>query len=1279
MSKSFFVIIIIVVFFVGPGFAKQPKSETIEFGPDGKVTFSTGAAGKKSDLLVKTSSVEDGIEVEVSLSRAIRSKLVAQNGKTYDRLSITGCGLTAEQVGLPAMPFKGFFLEIPYGVDISVEVLEEKLVSVGFGYKIYPLQPDEPDSGTEPIAFEQNQAAYSTDAFYPAKPIVINPPGFIRGRRIVFVQVFPFQYNPADGELRTFKKLRFKLKFEGTKEELRGRRRKRRLRTHQSEKLAESLILNYEALSIKNEESSTEELLLSESQGADYLIIVADNLYEEIQPLADWKHKKGYRTYVAKLSEVGSTKDDVKSYIQDAYDNWNPAPSFVLLVGDVNAASNNVPSDYFSYPAKSCVSDHPYSCVDGSDFYPDLTLGRLPANTESQCTTLVNKILEYDRWPQAGQWYDDFLAAAYFQDNGDDSHEIDDDGWADRFFMESAMTIYNFIVNTLGWEGYTALCTTYWPLTHATNNYHFDDDSFVPQRGIINLQHWGASPYPDPIPTWVVELWTSESQATSNISAAINAGVGLVYHRDHGGQTVWSNPYYNISYINALTNGRKTPVVLSINCDTGSFFRTAGDCFCEAFIKRSSGGAVGAVGATRMSYSGYNDLMVYGIFTSFWSSFDTTHTDTTYSYSLRPAEALNYGKYYMMTYLGTGSTTQTEFHMFHWFGDPEMNLYTTDPCTMNPTYLDMIAFGPHTFVVETGIPGALVCLSKPDEIYASGYADGTGHFEAEIEPLSAFEPMDITITAQNYYPHEDQVPVSTTPGDLYPDGNIDNNDLKVISAHWLENNQIPRSIGNILGWWQFDDGDGNTAADSSGYDNTGTLISGWSGGEIIVPNWVDGALEFSDGNDYVQTADDANKLQLIGSYTLSVWLKADAVQSDWAGILAKCAAGIGKTPNHWSLLFGGPGVPDTTGKLVVWNGTLIASLWDTQIELSDIAGQWHHICVVRSLNTMASYLDGKIVTYSTSEADPNGGYGHLNIGAERTARSCYKGLIGDVSIYDYQLTSDEVRELSLEHPVGQLVGWWNFDDGTADDSSGNDYHGTFMYDATTVIDGNIAAFDANNKALLLDGTDDYVNLGGGGSGGTWADMNDAMSIACWIKLPDGYTNDYQPAVAKSDSWQWYRNYNGNGIRFYTTNTTDTYINYEPQDDSPYIYPDDGQWHHTAATFDTEAGMRHIYIDGYHVMVEAVSGTIAKSTYDLAIGARLAYSNRWKGLIDDVRLYDYVLNHNAVKWLYEGSPASEPLDYLCFERPIGDVNGDCKVDLLDYAILALHWMESEGGS
>ncbi len=1254
----------IILFITAAGFAKQPEVETIELGLDGKVTFSTGAVGKKGDLLVKTSSADDGIEVEVSLSRAIISKLVAEDGKIYDRLSITGCGLTAEQVGLPEMPFKGFFLEIPYGVDISVEVREEELVTIGFGYNIYPLQPALPDSGSEHIDFTINETAYSTNAFYPAEPIVINPPGFIRGRRVVFVQVFPFQYNPADREVRTFKKLMFKLKFEGTKEELRGIIRKRRLRTHQFEKLAESLILNYEAQNLKEDESSTEKLLLPESQGADYLIVAADNFYEEIQPLADWKYKKGYITYVAKFSEVGSTAADVKSYIQNAYDNWSPAPSFVLLVGD----SEDVPPDYY-YGEKECVSDYPYSCVDGSDYYPDLMLGRLPVHTESECSVVVNKILEYDRWPESNQWYDDFLAAAYFQDNGNDSGEIDDDGYADRWFMETAMTIYNFMVNTLGWDGHTALCTSHWPLTYSTDNYHFDDGSYA-HRGTINQQSWGCTGnYPDPVPTWVVELWTSHSQATSDISAAINAGVNIVLHRDHGGETSWGDPSYNVSNINALTNGRKTPVVLSINCNTGSFYRTGGDCFCEAFLKKANGGAVGITGATRVSYSGYNDLLAHGFFTCLWPSYDTTHTDATYPHSRRPAEALNYAKYYMLTYKGDNGTTEAEFHMFHWFGDPEMPLYTSDPCTMYPAYQDMIAFGHQSFVVETGVPGALVCLSKPDEFYISGYADGTGHFDAEIEALFAFEPMDITITAQNYHPHEDQVPVSTTEGDLYPDGNIDNNDLKVISAHWLEDNRHYREDGDLSGWWEFDEGDGNTAADSSGYGNTGTLYN--------EPNWQEGILEFDGVDDYVQTAYNANKLQLTGNYTWAVWLKADSTQADWATIFNKYdpnTAGPGN--NHWSLQFGVDHIIDTSGKIVVWNGAGFMDFWDTQIELSEIAGGWHHIAVVRSQNIMTSYLDGDQVNWGTYTTNPISGEGHLNIGADRRLLNFYKGLIGDVSIYDYQLTSDEVRELSLEHPVGQLVGWWNFDDGTADDSSGNNRHGTLVqsgggtsvnivYDADR--DSNV--LDVNNPAGHT--INSVVDCGGAGD---WADIRTQISVAAWLKV-DTFHVANQYLLTKGNTYQLTRSSSTDTMRTYMDGLSDTAL-------SSSATVNDGSWHYVVVTYDSDLSERIIYIDGVNCGSDTPSGLLNVHTESFVIGGRLdsSFDDRgWDGRVDDVRLYDYVLSRSAVRWLYEGSPASEPVGYLCFERPIGDINGDCKVDLLDYAILALYWMESEGGS
>src|SRR6266498_470903 len=54
----------------------------------------------------------------------------------------------------------------------------------------------------------------------------------------------------------------------------------------------------------------------------------------------------------------------------------------------------------------------------------------------------------------------------------------------------------------------------------------------------------------------------------------------------------------------------------------------------------------------------------------------------------------------------------------------------------------------------------------------------------------------------------------------------------------------------LVGYWSFDDGTGTIAGDSSGNDNTATLINGpiWTSGEI------GGALSFDGVDDYVSFA-----------------------------------------------------------------------------------------------------------------------------------------------------------------------------------------------------------------------------------------------------------------------------------------------------------------------------------------------------------------------------------------------------------------------------------------
>ncbi len=228
-----------------------------------------------------------------------------------------------------------------------------------------------------------------------------------------------------------------------------------------------------------------------------------------------------------------------------------------------------------------------------------------------------------------------------------------------------------------------------------------------------------------------------------------------------------------------------------------------------------------------------------------------------------------------------------------------------------------------------------------------------------------------------------------------------------------------------------------------------------------------------------------------------------------------------------------------------------------------------------------------------------------------------------------------------------LVGYWNFDDGTANDSSGNDHHGTLMYDATTVIDGNIPGLGAGNRALTLDGTEDYVLCGGDACDvdPCWADFyTDQMTLACWVKLPDGYTLDYEPAMTKDGVWKLYRNANGHGIALGSyCNGGDSYMTYNPETGNPMsVYLSDGEWHHTAAVFDGVAGTKKIYIDGYFASQEAVvSGGLAISTYAVAIGRRLQYTAVWKGLLDEVYMYDSAESEASIRALASNHQAYDP--------------------------------------
>lgn len=151
----------------------------------------------------------------------------------------------------------------------------------------------------------------------------------------------------------------------------------------------------------------------------DYLVIGPPDLLEPLQPLLDYHAAQGLTPLAIPLYAIYDQfgagvahPEAIRSFLQYAYANWKTPPKYVLLVGDStydplgyqsSPEINRVPSFFrFTYYGGETVSDLPFAQMD-EDSLPDLIVGRLPARTPAQVTTLVAKTLAYEQNPPATQ------------------------------------------------------------------------------------------------------------------------------------------------------------------------------------------------------------------------------------------------------------------------------------------------------------------------------------------------------------------------------------------------------------------------------------------------------------------------------------------------------------------------------------------------------------------------------------------------------------------------------------------------------------------------------------------------------------------------------------------------------------------------------------------------------------------------------------------------------------------------------------------------------------
>jgi|GEM_PF-188140 len=401
--------------------------------------------------------------------------------------------------------------------------------------------------------------------------------------------------------------------------------------------------------------------------------------------------------------------------------------------------------------------------------------------------------------------------------------------------------------------------------------------------------------------------------------------------------------------------------------------------------------------------------------------------------------------------------------------------------------------------------------------------------------------------------------------------------------------------------WLFDEGSGQTAADSMGA-HPATLVgnAGWTAG-------IQGssALSTDGAGDYVDAG--ATVLDTAQSFTANAWVRLDRVSGYQTVVSID-----GNQVSGFYLQFrddtrrfafvklpadvaaGAPAFPSAT--------------------FDPVVGQWYQLTGVfdAAAQTLSLYVNGQLQGTTPAPATWVAG-GHLVIGRGRFGGNLVDyvdGGIDDVRVYANALTPAEVAQLATN-------GSWRFDEGagtTAADDSLSNHHGTLTGGATWTA-GVVGA-----TAVDFDGATGFVDMPA-----PVVDTSQSFSVAAWVRVdsPDGFRTAVS-VDGESVSGFFLQRRNDGRFAF-------TVIGSDAP--GPGVVAGSaftartGQWYHLVGVYDRVAGTVSLYVNGSfqqavpHATPWRAAGhfTVGRARFN---GSTVDF---WDGAVDDVRTFPFPID------------------------------------------------------
>lgn len=318
-------------------------------------------------------------------------------------------------VGEPAMPYQQVSLLLPPGTEVaSVEYVLENEITIPGNYMLPPLQPDIPYSIGSTGTKIKSETVYSLNESYPQKYSSTIATQYLNGYSFALGKFTPVRWNPATGSLSYFSNVRIIIHYAQSDNSAKA---------FKNISSSENAMLRTRTLAQNNDmmDRYPEKEVLDAYQ---MLIITTSALRPGFTPLKNYYDSIGINTRIATTDSIYSVmtgdgiRTRIRNYIIQEYQ--TNSIEYVLLGGDVSKIGARGFYCYVvsgsGYEDDGIPADLYYSALDGNfdedgdgifgealqdsvDLLPEVAIGRFPVETADELELLVNKTIQYQKYP----------------------------------------------------------------------------------------------------------------------------------------------------------------------------------------------------------------------------------------------------------------------------------------------------------------------------------------------------------------------------------------------------------------------------------------------------------------------------------------------------------------------------------------------------------------------------------------------------------------------------------------------------------------------------------------------------------------------------------------------------------------------------------------------------------------------------------------------------------------------------------------------------------------